>query len=146
VKIAETQAKDITLGQVAQIDTRNGIIPAHVIRIDPNVDNGTRMVYCKLDGPLPPGAVPDLSVDGTVEIARLNDVVYVDRPVFGQPNSQVSLFKIDEDTKGASRVTVKFGATSVNSIEVKEGLKVGDQVILSDMSEHDQSQRIRLTR
>jgi len=146
VKIAETQAKDITLGQAAQIDTRNGIIPGHVIRIDPNVDNGTRKVDCKLDGPLPPGAVPDLSVDGTVEIARLTDVVYVDRPVFGQPNSQVSLFKIDDDGKGASRVTVKFGATSVNSIEVKEGLKVGDQVILSDMSEHDQSQRIRLTR
>jgi HlyD family secretion protein len=146
VKIAETQAKDITLGQAAQIDTRNGIIPGHVIRIDPNVDNGTRKIDCKLDGPLPPGAVPDLSVDGTVEIARLTDVVYVDRPVFGQPNSQVSLFKIDDDGKGASRVTVKFGSTSVNSIEVKEGLKVGDQVILSDMSEHDQSQRIRLTR
>jgi HlyD family secretion protein len=146
IKIAETQAKDIAIGQVAQIDTRNGIIPAHVIRIDPNVDNGTRMVDCKLDGPLPPGAVPDLSVDGTVEIARLTDVVYVDRPVFGQPDSQVSLFKIDEDGKGATRVTVKFGTTSVNSIEVKDGLKVGDQVILSDMSEHDQSQRIRLTR
>ncbi len=146
VKIAETQAKDVAIGQAAQIDTRNGIIPGHVIRIDPNVDNGTRKIDCKLDGPLPPGAVPDLSVDGTVEIARLTDVVYVDRPVFGQPNSQVSLFKIDEDGKGASRVTVKFGSTSVNSIEVKEGLKVGDQVILSDMSEHDQSQRIRLTR
>lgn len=146
VKIAETQAKDVAIGQAAQIDTRNGIIPGHVIRIDPNVDNGTRKIDCKLDGPLPPGAVPDLSVDGTVEIARLTDVVYVDRPVFGQPNSQVSLFKIDEDTKGASRVTVKFGKTSVNSIEVLEGLKVGDQVILSDMSEHDQSQRIRLTR
>src|SRR5277367_2385907 len=126
VKIAETQAKDVTLGQVAQIDTRNGIIPGHVIRIDPNVDNGTRKVDCKLDGPLPPGAVPDLSVDGTVEIARLTDVVYVERPVFGQPESQVSLFKIDEDQKGAARVTVKFGRTSVNSIEVKEGLKVGD--------------------
>jgi HlyD family secretion protein len=146
VKIAETQAKDITLGQAAQIDTRNGIIPGHVIRIDPNVDNGTRMVYCKLDGPLPPGAVPDLSVDGTVEIARLTDVVYVERPVFGQPNSQVSLFKIDEDGKGASRVIVKFGATSVNSIEVKEGLKVGDQVILSDPSDYEQSERIRFTR
>jgi HlyD family secretion protein len=146
VKIAETQAKDVALGQVAQIDTRNGIIPGHVIRIDPNVDNGTRKIDCKLDGPLPPGAVPDLSVDGTVEIARLTDVVYVDRPVFGQPNSQVSLFKIDDDTKGAARVTVKFGRTSVNSIEVLEGLKVGDQVVLSDMSEHDANQRIRFTR
>ncbi len=100
----------------------------------------------RLDGPLPPGAVPDLSVDGTVEIARLADVVYVDRPVFGQPNSQVSLFKLDEDGKGASRVTVKFGRSSVNSIEVLDGLKVGDQVILSDMSAQDQNQRIRLTR
>lgn len=145
IKIAETQAKDVVLGQVAQIDTRNGIVPGHVIRIDPNVVNGTRTVDCKLDGPLPPGAVPDLSVDGVVEIERLTDVVFVDRPVFGQPNSQVSLFKIDTDQGGANRVTVKFGRTSVNTIEVLDGLKVGDQVVLSDMSEHDQSQRIRFT-
>jgi len=144
VKIAETQAKDIQLGQAAQIDTRNGIIPGHVIRIDPNVVNGTRTVDCKLDGPLPPGAVPDLSVDGTVELERLADVVYVGRPVFGQPNSQVSLFKLDEDGKSASRVTVKLGRSSVNSIEVVDGLKVGDQVILSDMSAQDQNSRIRL--
>jgi HlyD family secretion protein len=144
IKIAETQAKDILLGQAAQIDTRNGIIPGHVIRIDPNVVNGTRTVDCKLDGPLPPGAVPDLSVDGTVELERLADVVYVGRPVFGQPNSQVSLFKLDDDGKGASRVTVKLGRSSVNSIEIVEGLKVGDQVILSDMSAQDQNSRIRL--
>jgi multidrug efflux pump subunit AcrA (membrane-fusion protein) len=100
-------------------------------------------VDCKLDGPLPAGAVPDGSVDGTVEIARLPDVIYVDRPVYGQPNSTVSLFKIDEDNKGASRVTVKFGRSSVTNIEVLEGLKVGDQVILSDMSTQDQSSRIR---
>jgi HlyD family secretion protein len=131
IKIAETQAKDVVLGQVAQIDTRNGIVPGHVIRIDPNVVNGTRTVDCKLDG--------------VVEIERLTDVVYVDRPVFGQPNSQVSLFKIDMDQGGANRVTVKFGRTSVNTIEVLDGLKVGDQVVLSDMSEHDQSQRIRFT-
>ena len=143
LKIAETQAKDIQLGLKAQVDTRNGIIPGHVIRIDPNVVNGTRTVDCKLDGPLPAGAVPDLSVDGTVEIARLPDVIYVDRPVYGQPNSTVSLFKIDEDNKGASRVTVKFGRSSVTNIEVLEGLKVGDQVILSDMSEKDQASRIR---
>lgn len=146
IKISETQAKDIAVGQVAQIDTRNGIIPGRVIRIDPNVVNGTRQVDCKLDGPLPPGAVPDLSVDGVIEIERLTDVVYVERPVFGQPNSQVSLFKIDPDQSGASRVTVKFGRASVNSIEVLDGLKVGDQVVLSDMSEHDQNQRIRFTR
>jgi HlyD family secretion protein len=144
LKIAETQAKDILLGQAAEIDTRNGIIPAHVVRIDPNVVNGTRTVDCKLDGPLPAGAVPDLSVDGTVEIEKLADVVYVGRPVFGQPNSSVSLFRLDEDGKGAARTTVKLGRSSVNSIEVVEGLKVGDQVILSDMSAQDQNPRIRL--
>ncbi len=144
LNIAETQAKDVVLGQKAEIDTRNGIVPGHVIRIDASIVNGTRTVDCKLDGPLPPGAVPDLSVDGTIEIERLPDVVYVGRPVFGQPNSQVGLFKLDEDGKGASRVTVKLGRSSVNTIEVVEGLKVGDQVILSDMSAQDQNQRIRL--
>jgi HlyD family secretion protein len=144
LKIAETQAKDIQLGQKAEIDTRNGIIPGHVIRIDPNVVNGTRTVDCKLDGPLPPGAVPDLSVDGTIEIERLTNVEYVGRPVFGQPNSQVSLFKLDPDGKSASRVTVKLGRSSVNTIEVLGGLSVGDQVILSDMSAQDQSPRIQL--
>lgn len=144
LKIAETQAKDILLGQKAAVDTRNGIIPAHVIRIDPNVVNGTRTVDCKLDGPLPSGAVPDLSVDGTVEIERLADVVYIGRPVFGQPNSSVSLFRVEPDGKGASRLTVKLGRSSVNTIEVVEGLNVGDQVILSDMSAQDQNPRIRL--
>jgi HlyD family secretion protein len=144
IKIAETQAKDVLLGQTAEIDTRNGIVRGHVIRIDPNVVNGTRTVDCKLDGPLPPGAVPDLSVDGTVEIVRLSDVVYVGKPVFGQPDSQVSLFKLDDDNKGATRVTVKLGRASVNSIEILDGLKVGDQVVLSDMSAQDQSARIRL--
>ena len=144
LKIAETQAKDILLGQKAFIDTRNGIIPAHVVRIDPNVVNGTRTVDCKLDGPLPSGAVPDLSVDGTVEIERLTDVMFIGRPVFGQPNSQVSLFKISTDGKSASRVTVKLGRGSVTSIEVVEGLNVGDRVILSDMSAQDQYQKIQL--
>jgi HlyD family secretion protein len=144
LQIAETQAKDILLGQKASIDTRNGIIPAHVVRIDPNVINGTRTVDCKLDGPLPSGAVPDLSVDGTVEIERLADVVYIGRPVFGQPDSSVSIFKLEPDGKGASRVTVKLGRGSVNTIEVVDGLKVGDQVILSDMSAQDQNPRIRL--
>jgi HlyD family secretion protein len=144
LQIAETQAKDILLGQKAAIDTRNGIIPAHVVRIDPNVINGTRTVDCKLDGPLPSGAVPDLSVDGTVEIERLADVVYIGRPVFGQPDSSVSIFKLEPDGKGAARVTVKLGRGSVNTIEVVDGLKVGDQVILSDMSAQDQNPRIRL--
>src|SRR5580692_9407948 len=144
LQIAETQAKDIILDQKAEIDTRNGIVAGHVIRIDASIVNGTRTVDCKMDGPLPPGAVPDLSVDGTIEIQRLADVVYVGRPVFGQPNSQVSLFKLDEDGKGASRVTVKLGRSSVNTIEVTDGLKVNDQVILSDMSAQDQNPRIRL--
>lgn len=144
LNIAETQAKDILLDQKAEIDTRNGIVPGHVIRIDASIVNGTRTVDCKLDGALPPGAVPDLSVDGTIEIQRLADVVYVGRPVFGQPNSQVSLFKLEEDGKGASRTTVKLGRSSVNTIEVTDGLKVGDQVILSDMSAQDQNPRIRL--
>jgi HlyD family secretion protein len=144
LKIAETQAKDILLGQPAEIDTRNGIIPATVVRIDPNVVNGTRTVECKLNGPLPSGAVPDLSVDGTVEIEKLNDVLFVGRPVFGQPNSQVGLFRLDPDGKGASRVSVKLGRSSVNTIEIVDGLKLGDQVILSDMSAQDQNPRIQL--
>jgi HlyD family secretion protein len=144
LNIAETQAKDIVLGQKAEVDTRNGIVAGHVIRIDASIVNGTRTVDCKLDGTLPPGAVPDLSVDGTIEIERLADVVYVGRPVFGQPNSQVGLFRLDDDGKGATRTTVKLGRSSVNTIEVTEGLKVGDQVILSDMSAQDQNPRIRL--
>jgi len=144
LKIAETQAKDILLGQKAEIDTRNGIVPGHVSRIDASIVNGTRTIDVRLDGPLPAGAVPDLSVDGTVEIMRVADVVYVGRPVFGQENSQVSLFKLDDDGKGATRITVKLGRSSVNTIEVVDGLKVGDQVILSDMSAQDQNPRIRL--
>lgn len=144
LKIAETQAKDILLGQPAEIDTRNGIIPATVSRIDPNVINGTRTVDCKLNGALPPGAVADLSVDGTVEIEKLNDVLFVGRPVFGQPNSQVGLFKLDADGKGAARIPVKLGRSSVNTIEIVDGLKIGDQVILSDMSAQDQNPRIQL--
>ncbi len=143
LKIAETQAKDILLGQKAEIDTRNGIVPGHVSRIDASIVNGTRTVDVRLDGPLPAGAVPDLSVDGTVEIMRVPDVIYVGRPVFGQENTQASLFKLDEDGKGATRITVKLGRSSVTSIEVTEGLKVGDQVILSDMSANDQNPRIR---
>ena len=144
LQIAETQAKDIVLGQKAQIDTRNGIVAGHVTRIDASIVNGTRTVDCKLDGALPAGAVPDLSVDGTIEIERLSDVVYVGRPVFAQPDSSAGLFKIDADGKGATRVTVKLGRASVNAIEVLDGLKPGDRVILSDMSAQDQYSRIRL--
>jgi HlyD family secretion protein len=144
LKIPETQAKDIALGQNAEIDTRNGIIPGKVMRIDPSVLNGTRTVDVRLVGALPPGAVPDLSVDGTIEIENLSDVEYVERPVFGQPNSTITLFKIDADGKGAARVPVKLGRTSVNTIEVLDGLKIGDRVILSDMSAWDGHDRIRL--
>jgi HlyD family secretion protein len=144
LKIAETQAKDVQIGQTAQIDTRNGIIPGRVSRIDPASVNGTVTVDVRLEGELPPGARPDLSVDGTVLIERLDDVVYCGRPVFGQPNSTVQLFKIDADGKGATKIKVKFGRTSVNTIEVVDGLKVGDRVILSDMSQWDSQDRIRL--
>ena len=144
LKIAETQAKDIAIGQDAEVDTRNGIIPGKVSRIDPSVINGTRTVDVRLVGQLPQGAVPDLSVDGTIMVENLPDVVYMGRPVFGQPNSTITIFKIDPDGKGASRVPVKLGRSSVNTIEILDGLKVGDRVILSDMSAQDGHDRIRL--
>lgn len=144
LQIAETQARDIQIGQPASIDTHNGIIPGHVTRIDPSVVNGTRTVDVMLDGPLPPGAVPQLSVDGTIDLERMADVLYVGRPALGNENSTLSLFKIDSDGKGATRVPVKVGRASVNSIQVLEGLKEGDTVILSDMSRWDNVDRIRL--
>ncbi|MBL8176920.1 MAG: HlyD family efflux transporter periplasmic adaptor subunit [Bryobacterales bacterium] len=144
LKIAETQAKDILIGQLAVIDTRNGTVDGRVSRIDPAVVNGTVTVDVRLEGKLPDGARPDLSVDGTVEIERLNEVVYVGRPVFGQANSLVTLFKLDPATKEANRMQVKLGRSSVNTIEILEGLSVGDQVILSDMSAWDAHNRIKL--
>jgi HlyD family secretion protein len=144
LKIPETQAKDVAIGQEASVDTRNGIIEGHVSRIDPAAVNGTVTVDVKLEGALPPGARPDLSVDGTIEIERLTDVLYVGRPTFGQPNSEISLFRLDPDGKGATRVQVKLGRSSVNTIEILEGLRIGDQVILSDMSAWDAHDRIRL--
>jgi RND family efflux transporter MFP subunit len=144
LQIAETQARDIQIGQPASIDTHNGIIPGHVTRIDPSVVNGTRTVDVTLDGPLPAGAVPQLSVDGTIDLERMTDVLYVGRPALGNENSTLSLFKEDADGKGATRVPVKVGRASVNSIQVLEGLKEGDTVILSDMSRWDNVDRIRL--
>ncbi len=144
LKIPETQVKDVQVGQDASIDTRNGIIDGKVMRIDPAAINGTVTVDVKLLGDLPSSARPDLSVDGTIEIERLADVVYVGRPVFGQPNSQITLFRLDVDGKDAIRVPVKLGRSSVNTIEILDGLKVGDQVILSDMSTWDAQNRIRL--
>ncbi|HEY0006255.1 MAG TPA: efflux RND transporter periplasmic adaptor subunit [Pyrinomonadaceae bacterium] len=144
LKIAETQAKDIQLGQRAEIDTRNGIIPGHVVRIDPAAQQGTVTVDVALDGQLPQGARPDLTVDGTVELERLSDVIYVGRPAFGQSQSTVSMFKLEEGGKTALRVNVKLGRSSVSTIEVVEGLQPGDQVILSDTSAWDAFKRIRL--
>lgn len=144
LKVPETTAKDVIIGQKVEIDTRNGIIMGKVIRIDPAVVNGTVTVDAKLEGDLPDGARPDLSVDGSIEIERLADVMYIARPVLGQPNTTISLFKIEPDGKEAIRVPVKLGRTSVATIEVLEGLKVGDQVLLSDMSAMDGHNRIRL--
>ena len=144
LKIAETQAKDAQIGQKALIDTHNGVIPGHVIRIDPSVVNGTRTVDVKLDGPLPPGAVPDLSVEGTIEIERLADVLYVGRPVHGEADSTVGLFKVIDAGGEAVRVQVELGRTSVNQVEIKKGLMVGDTVILSDMSAWDNYDRVQL--
>jgi HlyD family secretion protein len=144
IKIAETQARDIQLDQTAEIDTRNGVIPGHVIRIDPAVENGTVTVDVALDGPLPRGARPDLSVDGTVQLERLTDVIYVGRPVQGQADSTVGLFKVVDSGKGAVRVSVKLGRCSVSTVEIVEGLQVGEQVVLSDMSQWDAQERVRL--
>jgi multidrug resistance efflux pump len=144
LQIAETQAHDIQLGQPASIDTHNGIVAGHVSRIDPTVLNGTRTVDVQLDGPLPPGAVPNLSVDGTIDLERMIDVLHVGRPALGNENSTLSLFKVDADGKEAVRVPVKVGRASVNEIQVIEGLKEGDTVILSDMSRYDNVDRVRL--
>jgi HlyD family secretion protein len=144
LQIQETQAKDVMIGQPVQIDTRNGIVAGKVTRIDPSVLNGTRTVDAAILEALPPGAVPDLSVEGTIELERLKDVMYVGRPVFGQAQSTVSLFRLGLDGRMATRAQVKFGRTSVTFIEVLEGLRVGDQVLLSDMSAYDGQDRIEL--
>jgi len=144
LQIPETQARDIQIGQPASIDTHNGVVPGHVIRIDPAVLNGTRTVDVALDGPLPPGAVKGLSVDGEIDLETLKNVLTVGRPALGNENSTLSLFKEDPDHKTAERVQVKVGKASVNSIQVLDGLKEGDTVILSDMSRYDNVDRIRL--
>src|SRR5467141_2244798 len=144
IKIAETQAKDVVVGQKATVDTRNGVVTGHVSRQDPSVINGTVTVDVAFDEPLPPSARADLSVDGTIELENLKDVMYVGRPVHGQADSTISLFKITSDGSEASRVNVKLGRSSVTTIEVLSGLQVGDKVILSDMSQWDNVDRIRL--
>jgi HlyD family secretion protein len=144
VKIAETQAKDIQIGQKAEIDTRNGIVNGHVIRVDPAVEQGTVTVDVAIDGELPKGARPDLSIDGTIELERLNDVIYVGRPAFGQENNTVGIFKLRNGSNEATRTPVKLGKSSVNTIQILSGLEPGDQVILSDTSAWDSHDRIRL--
>jgi HlyD family secretion protein len=144
IKIAETQAKDVAIGQRVSIDTRNGVVKGHVSRIDPSVQNGTVTVDVAIEDALPQGARADLSVDGTIEIENLRDVLYVGRPVNGQSDSTIGLFKLVDDGSEAVRVNVKLGRSSVNKIEILQGLKVGDKVILSDMSAWDAFDRIRL--
>ncbi len=144
IKIAETQAKDIQPKQQATIDTRNGVVKGHVTRVDPAVEQGTVTVDVAFDEPLPKGARPDLSVDGTIELERLDNVVFVGRPAFGQENSTVGMFKLVAGSNEAVRTPVKLGKSSVNSIEILSGLNPGDQVILSDTSAWDSHERIRL--
>jgi HlyD family secretion protein len=144
IKIAETQAKDVAIGQRAAIDTRNGVVKGHISRIDPSVFNGTVTVDVAIEDALPQGARPDLSVDGTIELENLKDVLYVGRPVRGQSDTTIGLFKLVEDGSEAVRVNVKLGRSSVNAVEILQGLKAGDKVILSDMSAWDAFDRIRL--
>jgi len=144
LKIAETQARDVQIGEPASVDTHNGLISGTVQRVDPAVQNGTVTVDVKLIGELPKGARPDLSVDGTIDLERLDNVLFVGRPAFGQENSTISLFKLESDGHDAIRVPVKVGRASVNSIQIVEGLHEGDTVVLSDMSRWDNTDRIRL--
>lgn len=143
LKIPETQAKDVSLNQPAQIDTHNGVVPGHVVRIDPAVLNGTVTVDVALDAPLPQGARPDLSVDGTIDLERLSNVLYVGRPAFGQENSTIGMFVLQPDGT-AVRERVKIGRSSASSIEILDGLREGDRVILSDTSRWDGYDRIRI--
>ena len=144
LQIPATQAKDIQIGQVASIDTRNGLIPGHVMRIDPGAHDGTVAVDVALDGALPKGARPDLSVDGTIELDRLRNALYVGRPAYGDPGTVVGLFKLSKDGAEAQRVSVKLGRASVNMVEILQGLNVGDRIITSDMSGSDTQNRVRL--
>lgn len=145
VRIAETQLKDMRIGLPATIDTRNGIIPGHVIRVDPAAQNGTVTVDVSLEAALPPGARPDMSVDGRIELERLDDVLYIQRPTFGQENSTIKLFKLESDDQHAELAAVEIGRTSVTTVEIVRGLKVGDKVIVSDTSQlGDNVTRIRL--
>ncbi len=144
LRIPESQAKDVVLGQSAMVDTRNGIVKGRVIRKDPSAIQGTVTIDVSLDGPLPAGAVPDLSVDGTIQIERLDDVLHTGRPAFGAASGRVGLFKLVDGGSAAIRVPVELGRTSVNTVEILSGLAVGDQVILSDMTQYAAVDRVRI--
>ena len=144
LRIPETQARDLAIGQVAQIDTRNGFVAGHVVRVDPGVTNGTITVDVALDSVPPAGARPDLSVDGVIELERLPDVLHVGRPAYAQERSTITLFKLTPDGTEAFRVQVKVGRLSVRDVEILEGLDPGDRVILSDMSRWENVERVRL--
>ena len=144
LRIPESQAKDVIIGQLASIDTRNGLVTGHVVRKDPAAIQGTVTIDVSLDGALPPGAVPDLSVDGTIQIERLNNVLHTGRPAFGASSGQVGLFKLVDGGSYATRVSVQLGRTSVNSVEILSGLAAGDLVILSDMSQYGAVNRVRI--
>jgi biotin carboxyl carrier protein len=144
LRVAETQAAEVAPLQPADIDTRNGIVKGHVVRTDPQAQGGTVAVEVALDGALPQGARPDLSVEGTITLERLSNILHVGRPAYGQSNSTVGLFKLVEGGRYAVRVNVQLGRSSVNSVEVLAGLKEGDQVILSDMSRYDAVDRVKL--
>ena len=146
IRVPETQARDITIGQKATVDTRNGVVPGRVMRIDPASTQGTVAVEIALEGELPRGARADMSVDGTIELERLPNVLYVGRPAYGSPESTVGIFKISENGSEASQTAVKLGRASVNTIEVLQGLSVGDSVIISDMSTYDNVSRVRIKR
>jgi HlyD family secretion protein len=146
LRVPETQARDIALGQKASIDTRNGVVAGNVMRIDPGSQQGTVVVEVAITGELPRGARADMSVDGTIELERLPNVVYVGRPAYGSPESTVGIFKVSEDGSEATRVNVRLGAASVNTVVVVNGLVPGDSVIISDMSQWDNVSRVRLKR
>ena len=144
IRIPETQAKDLAIGQPATVDTRNGIVKGHVARIDPASSGGTVTVDVSLDGALPNGARPDLNVDGTVQIQKLINVIFTGRPAYGQDGATIGMFKLDPDGKGATRIQVRLGVNSVNAVQILAGLKPGDKVILSDMTQWDNTERVRI--
>jgi multidrug resistance efflux pump len=144
LRIPETQAKDVAIGQSASIDTRNGLVNGHVSRMDPSAQAGTVTVDVALDGPLPAGARPDLNIDGTIQLEHLKNILFTGRTVVGQDDAPVGLFRLDPGGKTATRVQVRLGRTSVNSVEIKSGLQPGDKVILSDMSQYENADRVRI--